>query len=507
MARPTTIKPDLVLEDYQKDMIRAQIKRKRSLVTGGTGTGKTCVEIYSFAYLKDKGHMNNLFVLTPLSAYVKKVWPKDIAKFSTLKCIDLETLNERVSNSYQRLEHLLANYDIIYGKHSHLKQMGPLIRRIVKSPKMGVCIDEVHKFKSQSSLQSATAKLWITNPYTMWGMTATPLSKNLEDTYHILSFIKPLFLGTFQQFKKTWCKTKEKVIGRLPGGGLKKAEDIVGIIDEKAWHDKISEIVIPGPERVPPNFHFVTYEMTEEEALIYKTIANGIDIDDGVSNEEWISKVLEDLSERDVPERKLKEVNRHSSRFIYLQTAADGVISRQGTQDRMGGTKVTMFANLVKGIVEKKQSCLVYFDYLSSLDVFHKTLKEMKLDAKILLSTGQNVLEDGTVTEGKVKAKPHIILCTRAASESESYYFMNHVVLFHNPTIPITFVQMIGRITRMNTLFPGDLHVYLSETPNIDLYKLYVASSKSYQMELVSGPEANIPNKYKKVALQPNSAG
>ena len=198
----------------------------------------------------------------------------------------------------------------------------------------------------------------------------------------------------------------------------------------------------------------------------------------------------------------IKEVARHSSRFIYLQAATDGVLSERGTQDRQNGTKTTLLIKEIEKIAAKKESALVYFEYYSSLEVVERMLYEKKLPIKILKSTGTSVLSDKDVTEASVKTKSHIILCTRAASESSSYYFMNNVILFHVPTTPSTFTQMVGRITRKNTLFMNDLHVHIFRSENIDLYKLILISIKSYQMELVSGEELSIPNTYKHYATQ-----
>ena len=108
-------------------------------------------------------------------------------------------------------------------------------------------------------------------------------------------------------------------------------------------------------------------------------------------------------------------------------------------------------------------------------------------------------MADSDVTEAKCKLKPHVILCTKAASESASYYFIADVIFFHIPTVPHVFVQLNGRITRKNTLFPGDLHCWIFRSNNVDLYKLLVVSAKSFQMEIVQGEELNIPPDYKAI--------
>ena len=95
-------------------------------------------------------------------------------------------------------------------------------------------------------------------------------------------------------------------------------------------------------------------------------------------------------------------------------------------------------------------------------------------------------------------AKSHLILSTKAGSESSSFYYINNVILFHNPTVPETFTQIVGRITRVNTIFESDdLHVWIFRSDNIDLYKLGVVCHKAAQAEIVVNEEKNIPDEYK----------
>lgn len=57
----------------------------------------------------------------------------------------------------------------------------------------------------------------------------------------------------------------------------------------------------------------------------------------------------------------------------------------------------------------------------------------------------------------------------------------------------------------MNTLYPGDLHIWCPSCQNIDLYKLFVVSTKTRQMEFVAGEEGSIPNVFKNIDWSPSS--
>lgn len=487
------IKPGVSLFENQKRNVSLLVRRRKALLTDKVGSGKSLSVLFAFSLLKEKGKLTNMLVLTPLSAYAKEVWKKDIVKFTTLKCIDIEVLAKRIEGHFDKIDLLLNQYDVIYGKHSHVKQILPLIQLLCSQPGMLLVTDEVHALKTPNTSLTVAFKTASRLTKNFWGLTGTPLSKNLEDTYNIINLISPWYLGSFFEFRDTYCVVREKVIGKV-GGRLRKVQEIVGIKNEAAFHAKIEPLVIVGESFMDVHYHYIDYKLSSEEVDLYRKIANGIDLMEDVSSEQWLQKILSDNTE--IQPNYIKSVERYSSRFIYLQTASDGVLSRTGTQDKLDGTKINLLVNLVKSIVDKKQSVLIYFDFYSSLNVAYSRLKS-EVNAVILQSTGEHVLSDTDITEAKVKQKPHVVLCTKAASESVSYYFINNCIFFHIPTVPHVFSQFLGRITRKNTKYPDDLNCYIFRSENIDLYKLLVVSAKAYQMEVTAGEDKNIPPDYK----------
>lgn len=488
------LKDDIKLFDNQKRNIKRLVSMDRALLTDRVGSGKTLSVLYSFAYRLEKGLNNVLLVLTPLNAYEKKVWAKDVDKFTNLKSISLDELVEELKRGAY-LSTILHDNPIVYGKHTQVKTHSELIRAICNYEKTLLCIDEVHAFKNPSSKQSKALEFCMGNCKCFWGVTGTTLSRSLEDTYNIINLISKWYLGGFLTFRKTYCKTITKIVGRDSFGNLKKVEEIVGVKNPEEFRKKIEPLVISGESFLNVNFHYVDYELSDSEQSLYTKIANGITLECD-NDESWLNQILT-ASVSPKPVRKIKDINAFASRFIYLQSAADGVLSVTGTQDRHNGTKVDKLIELITNIVNKRQSMIVYFDYLCSLDVVEDRLKELNLNATILRSTGSDVIKDGVVTEEGARNKPYIILGTRASSESVSYFFINNVIFFHIPTVPHVFVQLVGRITRKNTLYPDDLNCYIFRSKNIDLYKLIMVSSKCAVMEITQGEELNMPADYK----------
>ena len=114
------LKPNINLFDNQKRNIKRLVSMNRALLTDRVGSGKTLSVLYSFAYRKEKGLNDVLLVFTPLNAYEKKVWAKDVEKFTTLESISLNGVYEMIDNG-AALENILKEYSVVYCKHTQVK--------------------------------------------------------------------------------------------------------------------------------------------------------------------------------------------------------------------------------------------------------------------------------------------------------------------------------------------------------------------------------------------------
>ena len=148
----------------------------------------------------------------------------------------------------------------------------------------------MHAFKNPTSALTIRAKMALCKSYATWALTATPLSRDMEDTYNIVNFIYPWFLGPFHTFKRRYCTVVDQIIGRTPSGALRKVEKITGVSDESGLQEKLAPILITGVSEIKPEFHFVDYTPDAEEYKLYRKIANGIDVNADMNSEEWLSR-------------------------------------------------------------------------------------------------------------------------------------------------------------------------------------------------------------------------
>lgn len=482
---------------HQTAAISRMIKKKCYICVEKTGRGKSFMVLASWVYNYNRGMLDTLLILSPKNAFDKGVWKDEVKTHTTCQPIDIETLFSKAGNNPNKVLVYLKKFPIVICKHSHVYNFDGLMRLIQSMTRCAVLWDEVHKLKNPASKLTISNRLMASKAYCRYALTATPLSKDMKDCYNIVNFIKPWYLGTFDMFKREYCTVKEKVIGRNFNGTLKKVEEITGVLSEQALRARLEPIIITGHSTFDLNWHYVDYKMGSDEASIYRRLASGLfsPMNEAESAEEWFRRMMQ---QEPVEQYAVKEVSRHSSRFLYLQFAADGIISPNGDIGTTFGVKCKKAMALLKEIVAKKQSAIMYFDYYASLEVIENLVKRSGLDVKIIKTTGKDAIKEGMISEAKVKLKSHLILSTKAGSESSSFYYINNVILFHNPTVPETFTQIVGRITRVNTIFDNDdLHVWIFRSDNIDLYKLGVVCHKAAQAEIVVNEEKNIPDEYK----------
>lgn len=469
----------------QRDNILRLISQRKALLSDKVGSGKTMSIVGAFGTLYMRGQLRWLIVLMPCNAYDKKVWQKDIDKFTSLRVLDIENLNDLKQ---------IDECDVLICKHTHLKsEKFDIIKMMVRDPSVMIAVDEAHAFKNPKAEVSKLMQEVMDGAHNAWFITGTTLSRNIEDTYWLLSLLQKGLLYNFNKFRSVYCVTKDIFLGKLPNGEPKKAKKIVGIKGVALLHKVIDPYIIVGKSFVTPKYHYVTYSLSDKESELYQAVSCGIDIRPDMSDEEWIEECLKT---NDANGGYIKDVERFSSRFLYLQSCADGFLSADGKiQDNGWSSKLFKFLGVVNEVVNKGQSILVYFDYLESLNIVKGVLEKVFGDkVDIHESTSKHKLKDGVVTEDSVKVKPTIILGTRASSESVSYYYINNVCFFQIPTVPSTFVQFVGRITRRNTFYPDDLNVYIMQSSNIDSYKLTMVGYKVWQMEQVQGEEENFPS-------------
>lgn len=504
---------------HQVDPFNQMHTRKKVLLSSKAGSGKTIISLASWFSLYSAGVVNKLFVVMPVNAYSKKVWQKEIKKhMSGVSFITFEEV------SHYTLPQLLnLHHDVILFKYTSVKfqdyQMYQLVNSLFLNAPAGkmnvVLFDEVHKCKTWDA---QTTRIWTAckkNCPIVWGVTATNYSKDYVDTYHILNFVKPYVLGTFEDFKRQCCVVEEYF---QPGAGY--LDRITGIYPN-VFFGKLNGMLILGDSLVVPQFHFYKYSMSPYTKDLYLRVASGLAVmpvvtaSDEVDHKDTLRRLLStDIQGPDLftvrdgmgeDVEVYKDISKNSAGYVYLQYVADGAVNADGEFKPTDTTKLSNLINTLADIYKRNRSCVIFAHYYYSLDVVMAACKQAFPDAVLLENSSRKRLGENELNPEFVKKKTHFIFITQAGSESLSWGFISDLYFFNIPTTPSLFSQVAGRILRVDSIFLNDLHIHIPISNNIDGYKLLVVSAKSSQAEVVQGKDLSIPNTFKKVDFSNSS--
>lgn len=495
------IKDGFSLFDFQLDACRKLVSRRRAILLDSVGNGKTMQCLYSYAYLLSRGVLNLAVVFTPKNAYDKRIWATDAARHTHLKCISLDDVISKVSGGVS-LQQLVSSYDVIYAKHTHVKTSYAVLRELylLQDTKILTILDELHAFKTPSIALTKTMKLLLSGTYALWGLTATILSKSCMDTYNIINFVYPKYFPSYRGFQEEFCRVEQKVVGKKPDGSLRRVTMVIDYKDTNALQEYCSSILVTGVESVDINVHVVEYTMGPTEESLYTMIAKGLLSGDvSMSDEAWLAAVLSGSVDAVGSVKSVKDLERHSSRFIYLQSVVNGALGSEGTFGLYGSAKVDRLVDLCREFASRGESALIYCETYTSVDVLLHFLRAAKIvdcRGEVVNVSEQSARRVDVVTEGMCSRRSQFVILTKAKTESANWTFINNAVVFDVPTVPSTVIQFVGRIQRRSSKYLGNLHVWYFRNDDISEYKLRLTGSKVYFQEGIAFKVNCIPRGY-----------
>jgi hypothetical protein len=304
-----------------------------------------------------------------------------------------------------------------------------------------------------------------------WAITATAIGNSILDLWGLMYFLDARVLGTEWQFKKEYCVMEEVVIGWTTKYGRKVPDTRLQVVDYKNL-DKLKLVVADYLWTVPSDlsvsFHDVSYVITEQEDDAYIQAAKGI---------------------LDADKDKGKGF---AQRMPDLQRVVDGAYDKDGNKtEGFRGSKYIEYLKLVQGLLSKNTSVIFFAEFIDTFDMLYSLLTEDLPGVPIYRISGSYMEYD----EKDVKL-PCIILSTIGGTESLNLGFANHVLCFSLPFAVNGFIQLVGRITRMDSDFLEDLNVYLPTCETtIDRYKYVYLMNNAALINDVLGRDANLPLK------------
>lgn len=436
-----TLRKDWPLTNDQNDIIDYMIHRNKAVCAAQTGFGKTYTMSTALCHLLLKYNNTHAIILCPqkaVKAFKKELSTKLRVSYNTL------TSSKPEMNPGARITIIT---------HTSLKKyISYIIDLYNKGNKLLLLVDEAHIFESKTSKiyeQMASIRHLFS---VCWFATATPLKNNIEGLYYLMFMLDPNILGTWQSFKMNFLVIDRHPVTRILGKGKHKyrklmwEEEIVGYKNLDVLKKVLNDYIIIKQKPYNLKFMYHKTELSKSEIQPYLEAGQGL-----------LRETAEDS---------------FAVRMHDLQQVVDNINEEYRVDNKMS-SKEQLFIKLIKYKMDEKHPTLVYCDYNEVVDRLEKLLtisKKITGVKQILKVTGdipqkqrekvEELIEEGTV-----------VLITSAGTESINLQKADSLIFYDIPFSILTFIQAVGRVTRMDSKF-NEQYIHIIETQGtIDSYK------------------------------------
>ena len=332
--------------------------------------------------------------------------------------------------------------------------------------KVLIC-DEIHCLGNKKNKQSIELSRMRNKFKIVIGLTATPIMNQLEELYNVINFIKPGYLGTKTSFTNRFMIMQKKDI--YTKRGKVKTWQCIGTKNEEELASLMKNVCFGIQNKYNLNFSFRKCKLDDKEQDNY------IEGSKGLLNEDLEPKAF-------------------SARMHDLQTIIDGS-HPQFCSPKLCSKEKLLVSTLYE-VMQRNESALVYVEYTVTIERLTKILKAsqsiLNYDS-IKFITGSTPLEERVKLEKEMPRKT-IVLMTQAGRESVNLQKANNLIIYNVPLSTGSMLQLIGRITRMDTEFDKQNVYFLEAIDTIDTYKVGLVASKIELFEKIFNKQETMPD-------------
>ena len=224
------------------------------------GSGKTIISYASYSYMKHKEIVDKILVIGPISSY--NAWFDEY-----VTCFGNQPEFENLSNNKIKECSIYLNSsnwnhnEITFINTEKVRLLVNEISRFMSNSKVLLIVDEAHKIKNPNA--AVTSAVLEVTKYASARiiLTGTPMPNGYEDLYTLMKTFSPFNDILPYNYNQLKIMTKKDASNR-------QAEEIRNSIGP--YYSRISKkYLFETNELLPPNFHFISCEMNEDQNLLY----------------------------------------------------------------------------------------------------------------------------------------------------------------------------------------------------------------------------------------------
>ena len=436
-----TLRKEFPLKPEQNEAIEFMLQKPYCINALQTGFGKTYTSATAGCHVLLKYPDTHLIILCPQKAV--KAFKKELTQKLRVIYNELTSANKIINPK--------ARITII--THSMLKNYLDYISELkVDGKRLILIIDEAHALQDNKSkfYQYVAGMRHLFS--VVWMLTATPLKNRIEGLYNMFYIMNPKIFGTYYSFKDTYLVIRKTQIPRLVGKGREKrrvmqtVEEIVGYKNLDYLRTILDQYVILKQKHYNLKFYYHKTDLLDREIRPYLEASDGLC-------------------------RESSEDN-FAVRVHDLQMVVDNIEPNSKVEDKLSSKEI-LFLKIIKYKMEQGSPTIVYCDYTEVLDRLNKLLtnfnKQLGVKKVHIISGSVSHKEREKVEE--LIGPGSVILITSAGTESINLQKADSLIFYDIPFSILTFIQAVGRITRIDSKF-SEQHIHILECKGtIDTYK------------------------------------
>lgn len=433
--------------DAQKEAFKFCVSRNQGLVAMETGSGKTVLEILILMYYLQKGLADKgIIVCTPSSMIEIRTEIQSRTPLKAMICDGAGSFRKFMKN--ERTSVALVTYEI----YREQEWFSPKRMGFVDDIRQVWCFDEVHMVKNPGATKSLffnRIRPWMTYCY---GFSATPMTQGLMDLFHIINFLSPGFLGDEFVFRQNYINVQKTK--KVTTYGIKNKTDNAGYKNLDRLKKRIEQIAYFNYSERDVRFHTHFSDLDDKGLLRYEAVARGVFAED--------SENLE------------RSVSQYGGQLQALQRIVDESYAKRSQFQDLA------MENRDRGIV-------VFSGYHKTCEIIADELADAEIDFRVITGREDPFMRKKAKQWFTRDPKNKALIVTTAGGQSLNLQATNCLICYNVPQGVGNFIQLIGRIVRMNTPWDHyDVH-FVCVRDTIDEYRYYMVEKNKNVFKNVMG--------------------
>lgn len=458
-----TIAKGFPLTEEQNEIIEYVLQRPMAICSAQTGIGKTLTMSTAAIHLMLTYDDLHFVIICPQKAV--KAFRRELGRIG-IGYNELSSSTHRFSTDARitLLTHTMVE--------KHIQELVDLRAKY----RLGCIVDEIHAAQDCDS-KFYQIMMRIRPMFAVfWGATATPLKNDITGLYWMVHLVSPGFFGSWQAFKMMYLVTRTNTIRqKIWKGGkpiliTRNVEEIVGYRNVEALSKKLDDIIIIRQLQYNLKFHYAKVPLTSEEEHFYLMAGKGL----------FMKEETKDV---------------WAARLHQLQRIIDNVHEEHVTSKNKLSSKEKCLMKVILDLMKNREPILIYFDYKDALERIKYILGETKQYTgikQILEVSGSINQKQREKVEEQIDAGT-VVLVTQAGTESINLQRANTVIFYDIPFAVQTFIQMVGRVTRMDSKFDHQDIYFIEAEGTSDTYRRILLQMNGSLINQIFGKVNTLP--------------